>query len=188
MKEIVMTEKEIRDACRRIGEQISEDLKNEAKTPLVIGILKGGANFTVDLIKYIKIPVFSDYIQVSSYSGTCSTGKIKLLKDLDFDTKGRTLILTDDVVDTGISMDYLVKHLQECYKPKDIKVCCLIDKEAVRKVPVKIDYVGKVLKENKFLVGYGLDYNEFDRNIPYIYVPEEQEIKKWDEIIKREQF
>lgn len=188
MKEIVMTEKEILEACDRIGQKISDDLKNDVKTPLVIGILKGGANFTVDLIKYIRIPVFTDFIQISSYCGTNTTGKIKLLKDIGFDTKDRTIVLVDDVVDTGISMEYLIKHLHECYKPKEIKVCCLIDKQAVRQVPVKIDYCGKVLEENKFLVGYGLDYNEFDRNIPYIYVPEEQDIKKWDEILKREQF
>ena len=188
MKEIVMTEKEILDACQRIGDQISEDLKDEVKSPLIIGILKGGVNFTVDLIKFIKIPIFTDYIQISSYNGKSSTGQIKLLKDLAFDTRNRSIVIVDDVVDTGISMDYLVKHIQEHYNPKQIKVCCLVDKQAVRQVNVKIDYCGKVLEEDKFLVGYGLDYNEVDRNVPYIYVPEQEEIAKWDEILKREKF
>ena len=101
------------------------------------------------------------------------------------DIKDRTVVVVEDVVDTGISMKYLIDHLNEHYQPKRIIICCLFDKEYARCEDIKIDYVGKVLKENCFLVGYGLDYNELERNVPYVYIAQPDDIDKWNEEIQK---
>ena len=120
-----------------------------------------------------------------SYAGVQSTGRINLKKDFDMDIKDRTVVVVEDVVDTGISMKYLIDHLNENYQPKRIIICCMFDKEYARCEDIKIDYVGKVLKENCFLVGYGLDYNELERNVPYVFIAQPEDIDKWNEEIQK---
>ena len=180
MKEMVMTEQEIYEACKKLGEQISNDLKDEEKIPLIIGVMKGGVPFMMDLIKRITIPVMLDFIQVSSYTGTSRSREVKLVKDLTYNVEGRTLILIDDVVDSGNSLYYLVKHLYQNYKPKKVLTCALFDKVNAREADIEVDYSGKKLYENKFLCGYGLDYNEILRNIPYVFVPDESDLAEYD--------
>ena len=104
---------------------------------------------------------------------------------MTFDPEGRTIVIVEDVVDTGISMKYLEEFLAT-KNPKAIKVAAFVDKPARREVEVKIDYVGKVIKENKYLVGNGFDYNEIGRNIPYVFVPSEEDFKEWDKIIAKD--
>lgn len=184
MCELVLSEEDIRAICKKIGGELSEELKDEKKLPVFVGVMKGGLNFMMDLVKYVKIPILTDYIQISSYSGTESTGIISMKKDMALDVHGRTVVIVEDVVDTGYSMQYLKRFIAEKHYPSRILVCCLFSKEAMRKADVKIDYVGKVLEENKFLVGYGLDYNELDRNVPYVYVPSADDIKRMDALLK----
>ena len=180
MKEIVMTEKEIYEACEVLGKQISEDLKNEEKVPLIIGIVKGGVPFMMDLVKNISIHVMMDFIQVSSYTGLSRSREVKLVKDLTYDVKGRTIILVDDVVDSGNSLYFLVNYIKEHYQPKKVLTCALFDKVNAREADIEVDYSGKKLYENKFLCGYGLDYNEILRNIPYVFVPDESDLAEYD--------
>ncbi len=184
-REIVLSEEEIQNICNDFGKRLTEELKNEEKPPLFLGVLKGALNFMFDLIKRIDRPIYTDFIQISSYAGVQSTGKINLKKDFDMDIKDRTVVVVEDVVDTGISMKYLIDHLNENYKPKRIIICSLFDKEYARCEDIKIDYCGKVLKENSFLVGYGLDYNELERNVPYVYIAKPEDIDRWNEEIQK---
>ena len=182
MKKLVVSENEIQEVCKYLGRKISKDLAHESKPPLLLVVLKGAVNFAIDLSKNITIPVFMDYIQISSYSGRKSTGDIKLIHNLRFDIKDRVVLIVEDVIDTGVSMDYLIHHLYANYQPKKVLVCAMFDKINARKATVRVDYAGKILTENDFLIGYGLDYNEFDRNIPYVYIPTEEEIARFDEL------
>ena len=184
-REIVLSEQQIQDICKDFGKRLTEELKDEEKTPLFLGVMKGALNFMFDLIKRVDRPIYTDFIQISSYAGVQSTGKINLKKDFDMDIKDRTVVVVEDVVDTGISMKYLIDHLNENYQPKRIIICVLFDKEYARCENIKIDYVGKTLKENYFLVGYGLDYNELERNVPYVYVAQPEDIDKWNEEIQK---
>ena len=185
MSRVLLSEEQIHDICKDIGSKLSERLKDDEQIPVFIGVMKGGLNFALDLIKEVKIPIITDYIQISSYDGTASTGIISLKKDLTLDVKNRTVILIDDVVDTGYSMHYLKHFITDKYQPKQIIIVTLIDKISIRKVNVNIDYAGLVLKENEFLVGYGLDYKELYRNIPYVFIPTKEEIASYEEIAKK---
>ena len=183
--EIVLSEQQIQNICNDIGAKLSKDLENEEKTPLFLGVMKGALNFMFDLIKRIDRPIYTDFIQISSYAGVQTTGKINLKKDFDMDIKDRTVVVVEDVVDTGISMKYLIDHLNANYQPKRIIICALFDKEYARCEDIHIDYVGKTLKENCFLVGYGLDYNELERNVPYVYIATPEDIDRWNEEIQK---
>jgi len=175
MRKIVFNETEIQGACERIANELTKDLANDEKIPVFLGVMKGALNFFMDLTKRMEMPIYLDYIQISSYEGTKSTGNVKLLHDLRFDCEGRTVIIVEDIVDTGVSMNYLTKYIQEKYNPKRIIVVTLFDKINARTAPIKIDYSGKVLAQNDFLIGYGLDYKELHRNVPYVYIPDEDE-------------
>ncbi|MBP5091735.1 MAG: hypoxanthine phosphoribosyltransferase [Bacilli bacterium] len=185
MKELVMSSDEIAEICTHMGHQITAALKDEEKAPIFLCVMKGGMNFTVDLIKHVHCPIITDFIQISSYEGTKSTGQIKLLKDLTYDPEGRVIVICEDVVDTGLSMKYLIEYLKETYHPKDVLLACLFDKRAERRCDVKIDYAGKVLNDNAFLVGYGLDYNELHRNDAFVFVPTKEEIAEWDALLAK---
>lgn len=184
MREIIMSEEEILNACKRIGAAISQDLKNEKKPPVILGVMKGALHFMCDLVKQITIPIFLDYIQISSYFGVENTGKITLLKDIGFDLNDRTVIIVEDVVDTGNSINYLVKYIKEKYNAKQILICALFNKINAREAFIEVHYTGKVLTENKFLVGYGLDYKELLRDIPYVYVATPEEIEELDKLVE----
>lgn len=176
MKKIIMSNQEIQLVCRQIGEKLTADLAHEKRIPIAVGIMKGAMNFMEDLVKNIGVDIFTDYIQISSYNGSNTTGKVILKRDLSFDVKNRTMILIEDVVDTGISMQYLLQFIKERYQPKRIILVALFDKKFRRKVDVKIDYVGKVLTGDEFLFGYGLDYNELGRNLADVYGLNSEEI------------
>lgn len=177
MRKVVFNETEIQGACERIASELTRDLQEDEKIPLFLGVMKGALNFFIDLTKRIEIPIYLDYIRISSYDGTKSTGQVKLLNDLKFDCEGRTVVIVEDIIDTGVSMNYLTKYIQEKYQPKRIIVVALFDKINARTAPIKIDYSGKVLAQNDFLIGYGLDYKELHRNVPYVYIPDEDEYK-----------
>ena len=185
MKKLIASREELEEICKRIGAQITEDCKKEEKVPVILGVMKGCLNFMMDLLKYVECPIYTDFIQIASMAGVKSTGKVSLLRDLAVDVKDRLVIIVEDVVDTGISMDYLVTHMQEKFKAKEVRVCTLFNKTASRKIDVPIFYEGKRLEHDDFLLGYGLDYYEFERNVPYVYTPTKEEIDHFDELAKK---
>lgn len=184
MQEMVMSEENILGVCKRLGKEISRDLSNEEKLPIFVCVMKGAIQFMVDLMKHVTIPSIIDYVQLSSYEGTSSTGNVKLIKDMSYSVDDRTIVIVEDVVDTGYSMEYLLKHLYAIGKPKRVLICALFNKVNAHKVDIHVDYVGEELKENKFLLGYGFDYKDIQRNIPYVYVPTTEEIAEMDRILK----
>lgn len=163
---VVMSQKEIEGICERLGHDISVDY--EGKCPLFIGLLKGCQPFMCDLLKHVKGYAEITYMSVSSYSGTSSTGNIKIKQDVTVPVDGRDVIIVDDIVDTGRTVQEIVK-LFKSRNAKSIQVCCLLNKPEGRQVEVDVKYIGgRVPKE--FVVGYGLDYDELYRNLPYIGV------------------
>jgi hypoxanthine phosphoribosyltransferase len=186
MKEMVMSQQEIQDVCARLGNQLTQALAHEEKIPLFVGVMKGALNFFYSLIPNVKRKINIDFVETSSYEGTQSTGTVRLVKDLSFSPNGRTLVLVEDVIDTGLSMKFLLNYLNTHYKPKRIIICALFDKLAMRKEDVVVDFAGKVLEDNKFLVGFGLDYRELERQVPYVYVPEEKDIEEMDAIVDQD--
>ena len=182
MKHLLVSREEIKQITKHIGECLTKDLENESTIPVVIGIMKGSMNFMMDIIENINLDVYLDYIQVSSYNGgTQTTGKVTLKRDLSFNIKNRTIVLVEDVIDTGISMNFLLHFLNEKYHPNKIILVALLDKRSRRQVDVKVDYAGKVINEDYFVYGYGLDYNELGRNLPEIYALTDEEIKELSE-------
>lgn len=169
-KSVLYSKEDIRKRVEELALQISRDY--EGKDLLLIGVLKGAFIFMADLIRCMKIPSVVDFVRVASYgAGTESSGQIKITKDVEVPLTGRDVLIVEDIVDSGITLDYLVKKLREC-KPRSLKVCALIDKRARRKVPFEADYVGFTM-EDGFIVGYGLDFNEMSRFHPEIYVIED---------------
>ena len=166
----MFTEEQIREKVAELGKQIENDYKGEEI--LVVGILKGANVFTCDLIRQIDLDVKIDFMSVSSYgSGTESSGTVRILKDLDTDIKGRNVLIVEDIIDSGRTLSNLVKELQ-IREPKSLKLCTLLDKPSRRVVDVDVEYVGFEI-EDKFIVGYGIDYAEKYRNLPYIGIVED---------------
>lgn len=163
-----ITESEILDRVKKVANQINIDLKDD--NPVFLSVLNGAFMFTSDLMKYVNIPSEISFIRLSSYSGTESTGCVKSLMGLTADIKGRTVVVIEDIVDTGLTMLKLLDILNQ-YEPKEIKICTLLLKPDKLKVNLDIDYVAMSIP-NDFIVGYGLDYDEYGRNLPEIYTVE----------------
>lgn len=183
MRKILLSKEDIEKCCQRVAGEITEKVKDEKRIPLLVGVMKGAMNFMMGVMKYIDIPIFTDFIQISSYFGTERSTNVRLLKDVSYDCNGRTIIIVEDIVDTGYSMKFLVEHLYHC-GAKKVYVCTLVDKKLARKVAVPIDFVGYVMDEVRFIVGFGLDYNELGRNIPYIFEVDNEELQKMNEVLK----
>ena len=182
----ILDKPQIEEICKRLGKEITEALKDEKKIPVFVGVLKGSMNFMMDLIKYIERPMYLDFIQISSYSGTTSTGHIQLLKDLSYECSNRAVVIIEDIVDTGRSMKYLIEHVKT-HSPSKVYVCALLDKASARIEDVKVDFIGHELKDNAFLIGYGLDYNEIERNVPFIYAADQNDIDRLNKILKEDE-
>ncbi len=165
VKEILFSEKMIQDKVEELGRQISNDLGDT--NPIVIGVLKGANVFLSDLIRKIDIPIIVDFIAVSSYGlSTESSGVVKINKDLDFSIEGKDIVIVEDIIDTGLTLKYLLENLKS-RGPKSIRICSLLDKPERRKVEIKVDYIGFKIPD-EFIVGYGIDYAEKYRNLPFI--------------------
>ncbi|MEY8428108.1 hypoxanthine phosphoribosyltransferase [Lachnospiraceae bacterium 46-15] len=166
---ILLPEQEVNERIAELGRQISEDYAG--KSVHLICILKGSVFFTCELAKRITVPVSIDFMSVSSYgAGTESSGVVKIKKDLDEPLEDRDVIVVEDIIDSGRTLSYLVKELGE-RKPASIRLCTLLDKPERRVTDVKVDYVGFNIPD-EFVVGYGLDYAQKYRNLPYIGVVE----------------
>ena len=160
---------EIAKAVQRLASEISTDYRG--KRPLLIGVLKGAFVFLADLIRHLTIPVEVDFVRLSSYgSGMVSSGRIRVTKELESEIEGRDVLIVEDIVDTGLSLRYLVDDLRS-RRPATLRICTLVDKKARRQVEVEVDYVGFEIEEG-FIVGYGIDYDERYRELPAIYVVE----------------
>ncbi len=186
MSEVVMSQELCEATYKKVGQELTELLKNEEKRPILLCVMKGAMNFLIGMMKYVECPVIVDYIHISSYDGTDSTGKINLLKDMTFNPEGRTVVIVEDVIDTGLSLAYLKDYLNKKYHPKDVKIAVFVDKTARRKVDVKVDVVGFTMNVDKYIVGNGFDYHDMFRNVPYVFTPSEEDFKKWDEMIARD--
>lgn len=166
LERVLFSEEQIAARTAELGRQISADYRG--KTPLLVGILRGSVLFFADLIKKVSIDCTMDFMCLSSYSGTESTGQVRTMLDLRESIKGRHVIIVEDIVDTGLTLSYLLDHLK-LRGAASMEICCLLNKPANRKAEIYPKYVGFTI-ENEFVIGYGLDYNELYRNLPYIGV------------------
>ena len=162
----VLKREEIEELTASVARQISSDYRGH---PLVVvGVLKGAFIFPADLVRRITIPVQVDFVRAASYgSGATSSGKIELTKEIDIDIAGKDVLVVEDIVDSGLTLTYLVDYLKQ-FNPETVRVCTLLDKHERRQSKVKVDYACHIIKKG-FLVGYGLDYNEAYRELPAIY-------------------
>lgn len=174
IEKILFDEDAIRRRVAELAGEIVEDYKDgdfaadrEGRPLLLVCILRGALIFTADLARAIKMPVEYDLISVSSYRNGTAPGAVRLTKDLERPIAGRDVMIVEDIIDTGYTIEYLKRNLA-ARSPASLRVCTLIDKVPRRKVPMKIDYVGFPLKEDAFVIGYGMDYAELYRNLPYI--------------------
>ena len=161
------------DALRTRISDMSKEIRQDfpdAELHLVC-VLKGAVMFLTDLIRSMTGPVTIDFMALSSYAGTTSSGEVRLIKDLDYGLEGRHVIIIEDIVDTGLTLHYLQEILR-ARNPKALRTACLLSKPSRRKIDVKVDYIGFTI-EDHFVVGYGLDYSEKYRNLPYIGVLQE---------------
>ncbi|SEO91362.1 hypoxanthine phosphoribosyltransferase [Amphibacillus marinus] len=167
IEKILVSQEEIEEKCRELGELLAEEYKD--KFPLAIGVLKGALPFMSDIVRHMDTYLEMDFMDVSSYGGgTSSSGEVKIEKDLNTKVEGRDLLIVEDIIDSGLTLSYLV-DLFKYRKAKSIKVVTLLDKPEGRTVNIEADVVGFKVP-NEFVVGYGLDYQEKYRNLPYIGV------------------
>ena len=172
---VLVNEKEIENKTKEIAEALNAYYKDEEV--IAICILKGSVPFYWDLIKKLSFPVKFDFMCVSSYgSGTVSTGEIKILKDLVVDIEGKNVLVVEDILDSGNTL-YSLKEILNKRRPKDVKICTLLDKPERRTKEIQADFLGFTI-EDKFVVGYGLDYDEKYRQLPYIGVLKESVYSK----------
>ena len=165
IEKVLFSQQDIEKIVSRIAGQINNDYKD--KNLLLVSVLKGSVIFMADLMRSITIPAEIDFMSVSSYgNGTESSGTVRILKDLDVDIAGKNVLIVEDIIDSGLTLSNLVKEL-EIRNPKSLKLCTLLDKPERRTSNIPVDYVGFVI-EDKFIVGYGIDWAEKYRNLPYI--------------------
>ena len=178
IQEVLLTEEQIQNRIKELGKILSEEYAG--KDPVVVGVLKGVVIFYADMIRQINTHCEMAFMTLRSYSGTSSTGNMEVLQDLKVDIQGRHVIILEDIFDTGNSLDFTYRYLQ-ARNPASIKICTLLDKPSRRKpgITLQADYVGFTI-DNHFVVGYGLDYNEHYRNLPFVGIlkPEEYESKE----------
>lgn len=165
--ETLISKEEIADICKELGRRITEDYAG--KQVFLIGVLKGAFVFLADLARNIDLPVDMDFISVSSYGGgTQSTGVVRIIKDVDQNIAGKHVIVVEDIVDSGLTLNHL-KQLLSTRKPASIALCTAFDKPERRKVPIDVEYVGRRIPD-EFIVGYGLDYDGIYRNLPEVRI------------------
>ncbi len=168
IQKVLLTEEQIQARIRELGEILTEEYAG--KNPVVVGVMKGVVLFYSDMVRQIKVPCQMDFMWISSYAGTESTGNMIVRRDVSVDIKGRHVLILEDIFDTGNSLSFTCEHLLS-KEPASLKICTLLDKPEGRKpgITLQADYVGFTIP-NEFVVGYGLDFNEFYRNLPYVGV------------------
>ena len=166
IQKILLTEEQIQARIRELGEELSREYAG--KNPIVVGVLKGVVVFYADMVRKITVPCQFDFMWISSYAGTESTGTMQIKRDLSADVKGRHVLILEDIYDTGNSLNFTYHHLLS-KEPASVKICTLLDKPEGRVVPLEADYTCFTVPD-EFVVGFGLDYNEGYRNLPYVGV------------------
>ena len=167
VEEILLTEVQISERVGQLGAQLEADYAG--RDPVLVSVLKGALPFLADLMRGMDVPVSIDLMEVSSYgAGTETTGQVRILKDLSRSIEGRHVVIVEDIIDTGLTLNYLLKYLAD-KGPASVRIVCLLDKPARRVVEIPIDYRGFEIPD-RFVIGYGLDYDERYRNLPYIGV------------------
>lgn len=165
VERVLISEEELASKVSELAEIISRDY--EGKTVLVITLLKGGVMFSVDLMRKLTVPVEIDFMSVSSYGASSkSSGIVKVDKDLDESIKGKDVLLVEDIIDSGLTLNY-VREMLLAREPASLKICTILDKPSRRKTQVKVDYTGFEIPD-EFVIGYGLDYAQKHRNLPYV--------------------
>lgn len=171
VERIIISEEEIQKRVKELGTQISQDYNDQPIA--LICILKGGLMFLCDLAKHITSPVTYDFMSVSSYGdATQSSGVVRITKDLEESIEGKHVIIVEDIIDTGLTLSYLLNNLLS-RNPASVRICTLLNKPSNRRVEIPVDYVGFEVP-NEFLVGYGLDFKQLYRNIPYVFTPKKK--------------
>jgi len=167
VEEVLLSGEEVQARVAELGAQLATDY--EGREPVLVSVLKGSIIFLADLVRAMPIPLSIDLMEVSSYgTSTESSGQVRILKDLSTSIEGREVIVVEDIIDTGLTLNYLLRYLHD-KGPASIRICCLLDKPARRLAPIEIDYRGFTIAD-RFVIGYGLDYGERYRNLPYIGV------------------
>jgi len=167
VSEILLTEEEIRARVAELGKELGADYAG--RSPVLVSVLKGSIVFLADLVRATEIPLSVDLMELSSYgANTESSGQVRILKDLSGSIKDRDVIVVEDIIDTGLTLNYLLRYLHD-RGPASVRICCLLDKPARRLADIEIDYRGFTIPD-RFVVGYGLDFDERYRNLPYIGV------------------
>ena len=166
IKEVLISEEQLQSRIREMAQQLSQDYAD--KSPIFVGVLKGVVMFFGDIVKRVTVPCQIDFMWISSYQGTSTTGSMQVKRDISSDIKGRHVVILEDIFDTGNSLEFTYHHLLS-KEPASLKICTLLDKPERRnpEVTVKPDYTGFVIP-NEFVVGYGLDFNEYYRNLPFV--------------------
>ena len=172
LEKILLNEDEIVARCKELGQQITQEYKNNEQPPLLVALLKGSVPFLAELIKHIDLDIQFDFMDVSSYEGTESIGDIKIIKDLDCSVKNLDILLVEDIVDTGRTLK-TVKAMLKNKGAKTVRVVTLLDKPDRRVVAIEADYTGFEIP-NEFVVGFGLDFNQKYRNFPFVGVLKEE--------------
>jgi len=169
---VLVSREEIKAKTEELAKRITEDYRG--KDLLLVGVLKGGFMFLADLARAIDLPLSIDFISVSSYANsTVSSGVVRILKDIDYDITGKHVLIVEDIIDSGLTLTYL-KELFKAKHCASVKVCTILDKPSRRKVDLEVDYQGIIIPD-KFVIGYGLDYQEKYRNLPDVCVIEDLE-------------
>lgn len=172
IREVLLSEEEISQRCRELGKQITEDYQDK-EAPILVSVLKGSVMFLTELAKRIELDVELEFMCLSSYHGTESTGEVKIVMDLGKSIAGKNVLLIEDIVDTGLTLKE-VKKLLVNKGASDVKIVSLLDKPSRRKVEVSADYVGFTIPD-EFVVGYGLDFDQKYRNLPFVGILKEEE-------------
>lgn len=167
IERVLISEEELQKRIGELGQQLAKDY--DGKDPIFVGVLKGVVNFFTDMVRATPIRCQYEFMAVSSYGGGTSTsGNVKLLKDVSCNIKGRHVVILEDILDSGLTLKFVTEHLR-AMEPASLKICTLLDKPERRKVDIFADYVGFTIP-NEFVVGFGLDYQEFYRNLPFVGV------------------
>lgn len=170
VKKVLFSNEEVVNRTKELADQINKDYAGS--TPILVGLLKGSVPFMAELLKNVDMFCQTEYMVVSSYQGTQTTGEVKIVKDIDVSIKDRDILIVEDIVDTGITLNTIVKLLKH-RGARSVEIACLLNKEARRVVPVDVKYTGFFIPD-EFVIGFGLDYNEMYRNLPYVGVLKEE--------------
>jgi hypoxanthine phosphoribosyltransferase len=173
LQEILISEEELTSGIKKLGERISRDYAGRCLT--MVGVLKGSVFFLTDLARRVSTDVRLDFMMLSSYSGAHSTGVVRILLDLKESIEDSDVLIVEDIVDSGLTMEYMLQNLKT-RRPRSLEICTLLDKPTRRRAQVPIKYTGFTIPD-KFVVGYGLDYNGIYRNLPYVGVLKQETIE-----------